>query len=106
MSRFALIVRALAEADLSSTFRWYETQQPGLGEDFLSCVDSALASLRENPLMYPKAYKHLRRVLLRRFPYAVFYLVDEKKSSVTILAVLHCHRDIGRRFRFNPPSAR
>lgn len=33
----------------------------------------------------------IRRALLRRFPYAVYFAVEE--STVVVLTVLHAHRD-------------
>lgn len=39
-----LIVRREAEADIDQAFAWYESQRPGLGHDFLLCVEAAMDS--------------------------------------------------------------
>jgi len=86
-----LWVRPEAESDLREAYRWYEGQRPGLGDDFLLCVDAALSAIQANPLAFPAIHQEVRRVLVRRFPYGVFYV--HRGQTLTILAVFHCHRD-------------
>jgi plasmid stabilization system protein ParE len=63
-----LIIAEEAEADLDEAFAWYERQRPGLGEDYLRCVDACLQSIRRNPKSHPVVFKHYRRALVRRYP--------------------------------------
>ena len=86
----SLLIRPEAEEDLRQSFRWYEAQRSGLGKDFLMCVEAGLDAVRENPFQFPVLYKEVRRGLVRRFPFAVFYVVQER--TVSVLAVLHCRR--------------
>jgi plasmid stabilization system protein ParE len=69
-----LIVRPPAEADFESAFRWYQEQNLGLGAEFIRAVDAVLASIVREPEAYPVVYRQSRRALLRRFPYAVYFL--------------------------------
>ncbi|MDM4766249.1 hypothetical protein [Pelomonas sp. SE-A7] len=43
-----------------------------------------------NPFLYPVLELDLRRVNLRRFPYALFFIVEG--DQVTVLACFHQHR--------------
>lgn len=86
-----LVIRPEAEADIAETYRWYEDQQTGLGVDFLLALDTTFQLIRQNPNLFPKLYKNIRRVLIRRFPYGIFYL--EEEDRVVVLAVLHARRD-------------
>ena len=88
-----LVIRPEAEADIAEAYRWYEDQQPELGADFLLALDTTFQLIRQNPNLYPKLYKDIRRVLIRRFPYGIFYL--EEEDRVVVLAVLHARRDPG-----------
>lgn len=36
-----------AVADMADAFDWYEQQAPGLGEEFLSCLEAAYALIAE-----------------------------------------------------------
>lgn len=86
-----LLVTATAEADLDQAFRWYEDQRLGLGREFLAVVDEHLDRLVGNPRHYPEIHRGLRRALIRRFPYAIFFLMNAK--FVVILAVRHQARE-------------
>ncbi|MBK8649792.1 MAG: type II toxin-antitoxin system RelE/ParE family toxin [Gemmatimonadetes bacterium] len=82
----ALVVRPLAEADLDETFAWYEAARSA-GVDFLRAVDACFAAIEATPLAYPVVYRGARRALLRRFPYAILYLLDGERLHV--LACTH-----------------
>jgi hypothetical protein len=69
---------------------WYEDRRVGLGEEFLSCVDASVQRICRAPELHAKVYGDFRRVLVRRFPYAIFYeFADE---TVTVYGVFHTSR--------------
>jgi len=63
------------ENDLLKIRKWYDARVPGLGSDFLSMFDAALDQITASPERHRKVYGEYRRILLRRFPYAIFYQV-------------------------------
>lgn len=87
-------VRFTPEAgeELLAAQEWYENKVPGLGERFYASVASAIERMADNPQQFPALYKNLRRVLLRCFPYALFFLLEEDES-LTVLACFHGSRD-------------
>ncbi len=88
---FTIIIRPEAETDLAESYRWYEERNPGLGLEFVRCVDVAFDTILENPNLYQRVYKNIRRALPRRFPYEIFYVIEDNK--IIVLAVLHAKRD-------------
>ncbi len=88
---FNLIVRLEAEQDLSAGFQWYEGRRTGLGHDFLLQVDAGFRFLERTPLIFPEIYRGIRRHLIKRFPFKIYYLVEE--TTVVILAVVYGGRD-------------
>jgi plasmid stabilization system protein ParE len=86
-----LVVRPEAETDLDEAFHWYDAQRAGLGQEFLDEVSRAFARIAKQPLRYAFVHREARRALLRRFPYAVFYVVRD--GRVMALAVLHQRRN-------------
>ncbi len=86
-----LILTPETEEDLAAAYDWYEACRPGLGEDFLSCVDAAFHVILRQPNSFPIAKDEFRRYLVRRFPYQIFYESDD--SAVTIYGVFHTSRD-------------
>jgi toxin ParE1/3/4 len=87
----ALIVRAEAEADLAASRLWYEEQHEGLGTRFIAEVDATLRRIERNPLAFGFVRGKLRRALVQRFPFGVFYVLTE--PHIVVVAVLHAARD-------------
>jgi plasmid stabilization system protein ParE len=82
--------RARAEAEQAAA--WYEEQRPGLGIEFVLELDAAIERAEASPLGYEQVFAEVRRSLLRRFPYAVYFLYES--GVVEVFAVLHQHRTI------------
>ena len=90
MSR-KIVLRPEAENDIAAAAQWYEEQRSGLSLEFRSALDQAFSAIESNPALYAPIYRGLRRTLLRRFPYAVFYM--ERANEIIVAAVLHTSRD-------------
>lgn len=84
------IVSPQAELDIVEAVLWYEAERPGLGAEFAAEVDHLFQRIVESPLQFPEVDPELRRGLLRRFPYGVYFIAASPRSKV--LAVLHLHR--------------
>jgi plasmid stabilization system protein ParE len=89
--KYRIIVRRLAERDLEDAEDWYNGQQPGLGTEFRDTITDLFGRLAENPRIYPRVYGDVHRAVLRRFPYLVYFLIDD--SEVIVLTVLDSRRD-------------
>ena len=84
-----------AQAEIAEAFAWYEEKSYGLGGDFLRVVAAATEQLSRNPEALPPTRDRFRRILLRRFPYALhFELMPGQRVSV--LACLHHRRSPAR----------
>lgn len=84
-----LLVRRAARLDVRSIQEWYETEDVGLGARFLTEFDGVVERARLMPRQFPEVGRSLRRALLRRFPYSVYFL--DRGDAVVVLAVLHQH---------------
>ena len=81
---------APAQAEIVAAFEWYEQRSYGLGGDFLRAVAAGEERLAREAEGFPVARGRFRRILLRRFPYALhFEIVDE---VVSVLACIHLRR--------------
>ncbi|MCL4554994.1 MAG: type II toxin-antitoxin system RelE/ParE family toxin [Actinobacteria bacterium] len=80
-----------AELDITNAAIWYEQRSPGLGFQFLDAVDQTLESVFEAPLRFPEVHRDNRRALLSRFPYVIFFFIDEQFVRVT--ACSHVRQD-------------
>jgi hypothetical protein len=68
-----LRILASARSDLDDGYRFYESQEQGVGDYFLASVRADIESLRLLAGIHPIKYKDYHRMLCRVFPFAVFY---------------------------------
>lgn len=83
--------RPEAEKDVEDAAKWYENQRPGLGKEFLDKVSSTLENLARQPSMYPIVHRNIRRALTHKFPFGIFYIIEE--NLIIIIAVMHVSRN-------------
>jgi len=84
-----IVILPSARDDLADGLAFYENQQPGLGTYFLESLFSDIDSLR----LYAGAHRRVfgfHRLLSKRFPYAIYYEVEERTAQVH--AVVDCRR--------------
>jgi len=86
-----LRIDPLAEDDIQQAYVWYEAQRKGLGDEFLLAIDECFQGIVRNPEAFHTIHRDARRALLRRFPYCVYFVMNE--AEIIVLAVLHGRRD-------------
>jgi len=97
--RRSVVIRPRAEQDIEEARNWYEKRQPNLGSSFLDEVSRAVRALEMDADRFPVYYRDFRRILLPRFPYKLFYLLDNER--VVVFRVLHAKRE---HHRHLPPA--
>jgi plasmid stabilization system protein ParE len=88
---YALVFRFKARDELDRAYSWYESQQLGLGDDFLEQVDKTLSRICQMPESYSAVYRDVRRTVVQCFPYLIYYRIVS--SRVIVTAVFHGHRN-------------
>lgn len=79
-----------AQQDLVDGYRFYEKQAEGLGSYFLDTLFSDIDSLMVNAGVHPIYFEKYYRLLSKRFPFAVYYRVENQTARV--YAILDCRR--------------
>lgn len=77
--------------DLTDARSWYEERRQGLGDELLDEVERCVRGIATTPLVCQVVHREVRRSLVRRFPYAIYFVFRD--GEITVLAVLHAHRD-------------
>ncbi len=91
--KYSVIIKPEAEIDLSEAIDWYESQREGLGIDLLLHFEDKLTTIQRNPSQFEKILKNFRRAVLHKFPYIIYYLVDEQNKHVNVYAFLNTSRN-------------
>lgn len=86
-----LIVSDRALREMGEAYEWYEEQVAGLGKEFLDALETQFEDIAQSPQIYTETQRGVRRALLSRFPYGVFYA--SKGDIVSILGVVHTSRN-------------
>jgi plasmid stabilization system protein ParE len=85
-----LIYHPDAEAELIEAAQFYERRVSTLGAEFLDAVDQAVRTIIDAPERWRIIDADVRRYLMLRFPYAIYYRVTA--DYIRILAFKHHRR--------------
>ena len=88
---YSISIRKEAEADISEAFQYYESCRINLGHDFILCIEESFARIAKNPDQYQTVHRNVHRALIHRFPYGVFYIVDE--NDISVIGILHARKN-------------
>ncbi|QQE67168.1 hypothetical protein GFS31_38800 [Leptolyngbya sp. BL0902] len=88
MKPYRFLTPALVEAEMAS--RFYESNRPDLGREFLDELEATIQRIVANPKAWQVLDQDVRRCRLRRFPYGIIYTLDGE--MVIIISIMHLHR--------------
>ena len=86
-----ILVTRDAGADIAEALSGFNDISPNLSERFKEELERVYSYITEYPEIYPVVYKNFRRGLLRKFPYSVFYIVEN--SFILVVGVVHQAQD-------------
>ncbi len=86
-----VVLRDEAQQEFNAAFDWYEAKRPGLGVEFAAEVQKVFDRIAGNPKMHGIVLSDIRKGVVRRFPYCVFY--RPHPDRVEVIAVFHTSRD-------------
>jgi plasmid stabilization system protein ParE len=79
-----------ANAELQEALARYESIRPELALHFAEAVQDTVERIAEGPLHYAVMHEGRRRAGVRRFPYGLFFIVED--SRIVVIACFHGHR--------------
>ena len=85
-----LKISKIASQEIESAREYYNLQKPTLGEAFRDDIKKAFENIELFPYLYPKITDELRRTILLRYPYSIFYAIVD--NDIIILSVAHQHK--------------
>ncbi len=88
---FKVVFTQAARLELIEAQDWYESETTGVGRRFREAINAIAERMSVNPRQFPVVFKNVRRALLRRFPYSLFFVVDG--DTLLVIACFHASRD-------------
>ena len=86
-----VVLRQEARDEFDDAFDWYEQQRPGLSMDLVAEVQGVFDRISATPKLFPQIFKDVRRAVMLRFPYSIFYRIEPRQ--IVLLAVFHSKRN-------------
>ena len=80
-----------AEAELQDARAWYDHIRSELGDRFALAVEETVDAIAEHPLQFPVVHRGRRRAGIRRFPYGIFF--DVQEHQIAVIACFHAKRN-------------
>lgn len=89
--RYTVEFRKEAQLDILDAISWYEERRKGLGDELFISIENEKRLIEQNPYYYEDKYKGIRKAIITRFPYIIYYRI-ESETKVLVYAVLHMKR--------------
>lgn len=89
--RLSVVWLPEADADLKEARAWYDNIRLELGERYAHAIENTVEAIAENPLRFPVAHRSLRRAGVHRFPYGIFFEIQENR--IVVIACFHGRRN-------------
>jgi plasmid stabilization system protein ParE len=86
-----LLIGPEARKDIMAAAEWYDERQAGLGPQFVAAIEQTFAQIAAGPKRFAQAHRGLRRALVHKYPYAVYF--EDRGANQIVLAVVHQRRD-------------
>jgi plasmid stabilization system protein ParE len=85
-----------ADEYLTATRYYLDKASPLVAAAFVAEVEAAIQSVLESSTTWPVIHDpQIRRYLLKRFPYSLYYRWESERDRVSIYAVMHFSRRPG-----------
>jgi hypothetical protein len=88
---FKIVIKPIVFSDTEEAVIYYENKLPGLGKRFYNSFLFALDEIQLKPSTFSFVKKPVRRHLIKKFPYKIFYLIAGD-SIIIIIGVSHTKR--------------
>jgi plasmid stabilization system protein ParE len=90
---WSIKISASAKKDITDIKNWYKEQSVLAAKNFIFELTEAIDSLQKEIKEHKPVFKKYRRLLLKRFPYVIYYNRLPDDHITEIIAVLHTKRD-------------
>lgn len=90
---YKVIIDIDALKDIQEATDWYNKIVKGLGARFQKQVKKQINILKTQPTAFSIRYSNVRCMLIKKFPFLIYFTVDKKLHTVEVFAIIHTSRD-------------
>jgi len=90
--KYNVSILSEAEVDIDNAYIWYELRQINLGYKFYKKVEESVQFISRNPYCCEDIYRGIRRFIIKKFPYGIYYKINFEYQEIQIIGVIHFKR--------------
>ena len=96
---YSLIVSLRAQNEIANAVEYYSTRSTHAPNKFIAELNSTYKTLERYPFFGVK-YKNVRSLQVKGFPYSLYFIVNDKQGTVSVLSCFHNKQNPYKRPRF------
>ena len=89
---YRIIVNVRAQKEIEDAISFYDLSSDVAPINYIIALKEAYVSLKKNPF-YRIRYKNVRTIKLRRFPFNLYFTVNEEQGLVIVHSCFHNKRN-------------
>lgn len=93
---YKIIVSPKAQKEIENAIDYYALYSSNAPKSFINILKDTYRSLENNPF-FSVRYKNIRALKINKFPYSLYFVIDETQNSVRILSCFHNKRNPNKR---------
>ena len=93
---YKVIVSPRAQSEIENAIDYYALNSLYAPINFIAVLKAAYKTLETNPF-FGIRYKNIRSLKLKRYPYSLYFVINENKNTVKVLSCFHNKRNPDKR---------
>ncbi len=93
---YSIVVSLRAQREIENAIDYYADHSSDAPAHLIKVLQQAYITLEINPFFRIR-YKNIRALKLKRFPYSLYFIINEDKNRVRILSCFHHKRNPSKR---------
>lgn len=89
---YRIIVSPRSQKEIEHAIDYYALNSINAPKKFIQSLANAYLSLQNNPF-FEIQYNSIRAIKLRKFPYSLYFVINDSNNTVRIIACFHHKRN-------------
>jgi toxin ParE1/3/4 len=91
VQKFSIEVSDEAEIDFDNSYNYYFEERHKVADAFFKRINMSFEDIKQNPFAFPVAYKNIRKYVVKKFPFVIYYQIVN--STIKVIAIFHTSRN-------------
>ena len=94
---YKAVISPIAKADIRQAIAYYKKEASlQVAQNFVKDYELTLQKILQNPF-FQIYYRHFRGLVFNKYPYIIFYQIDEKNKLILVKSVFNASQNTDKR---------